>query len=79
MSRSVRDEARSWLNGQILSTRSCMERLGSIQNDAVNVAAQRGELSRMARDVRVWEFMLAAVDALPADSKQLSLLDADAA
>lgn len=53
----MRDRAAAWLASQIMAHESCIARLRSVQNNAVNLEAQRIEIDRMQCDVDVWRYL----------------------
>jgi hypothetical protein len=72
---TVHDRARSYLDGQILSSEACIERLAGIQNDAVRVDAQHSTLARMRQEVEVWKYLRAVLDCYPEPLPLKSVVD----
>lgn len=59
---SVRDTAWSICNSEILALDGCIERLGGIKNDNVNIEAQASEIGRMETRLEAFRFMFSLIE-----------------
>lgn len=55
--KNIEQKARDWLDGEILATTSCIERLAGIKNSAVNEKAQSIQLDRMRKQVAIFTYL----------------------